>query len=402
MVEKEEKESLKRGIAEQVNVMKGRGAPKSMAPFYKAAERMLDIPESPSVGYMCEFVPIELITAAGATPFRMCTGTQETTFRAEEYLPQSFCPLVKSTMGFFREDADFDLVVIPATCDGRRHLGELFGDDVRVHVMDVPATGETIQSRELWYQEVLRLKKVIEKATKKKITAKKLRASIDRENQKRDLLKQLYEPRTGDFQLAGSDLMLMVQLSHVMSTDEWIGHVRKVIAETTSGSAKRKKGKTWGDDQPRILLSGSPVIMPNWKIPLLIEESGGALVVDNLCSASRVMWIRAEPAGSSMQELMLSIAERQLMSLCPCQIPFEPAWLRLKALIEDYRIDGIVHHVLQSCHLFGVESALMRSELDKMGVSLLALETDYSQEDVEQLRTRIEAFLEMIEARMER
>lgn len=349
---------------------------------------------------MCEFVPVELIVAVGATPYRMCTGLQETTFSAEEYLPQTFCPLIKSTMGAYGEKPPFDLVVIPATCDGRKHLGELYSDDVNVHMMDVPITGETVHARMLWMKEVQRLRKALQSTFDKKITAKGLKRAILEENGRRELMAQLLEQRKGDLTLSGSDLMLVALMSRYMDVDRWSKAVNVLIA---SGSKRktRKEGRT-DRSGPRILLTGAPVILPNWKIPLLIEESGGALVLDSLCSGTRTMWQTAEPSGWSIQEMMIAMADRQMMSLCPCQIPFDAAWARIRTVIEDFQIDGIIHHVLQSCHPFGVEATLMRRRMEELDVPLLSLETDYSQEDVEQLRTRIEAFIEMLEGRSNR
>ena len=54
------------------------------------------------IGSFCNFVPEELILAAGAIPIRHCAGFQDTILPAEEILPRNFCPLIKSALGFCR------------------------------------------------------------------------------------------------------------------------------------------------------------------------------------------------------------------------------------------------------------------------------------------------------------
>jgi hypothetical protein len=59
----------------------------------------------------------------------------------------------------------------------------------------------------------------------------------------------------------------------------------------------------------------------------------------------------------------------------------------------------VVYHVLRGCHIYNVEAARIKSAAEDMGVPMLVVETEYSQEDTEQLRTRVEAFLMLVRAR---
>ena len=66
-------------------------------------------------------------------------------------------------------------------------------------------------------------------------------------------------------------------------------------------------------------------------------------------------------------------------------------------MVKKYDADGVIHYSLQFCQPYMIESGAIEESLEKTGVPVLRLETDYSQEDVGQLRTRIEAFIERIE-----
>ena len=65
-------------------------------------------------------------------------------------------------------------------------------------------------------------------------------------------------------------------------------------------------------------------------------------------------------------------------------------------LIGEYRVDGVVEVDLTACTPYTVEAFSVRKLAKELGIPFLALETDYSELDLGQLSTRIEAFLEML------
>ncbi len=152
---------------------------------------------------------------------------------------------------------------------------------------------------------------------------------------------------------------------------------------------------------PRILITGSPLVAPTWKIPVLIEESGGVVVTDDLCTGTKGYWDPVEKSFFSSDQL-ISIADRYLMNTCACFTPNTARSVRLKQFSQDWKIDGMVYHVSQACHTYGMEQRNINREFDAMDIPVLNIETDFSQEDVEQIRTRIEAFLELIVSKKRR
>jgi benzoyl-CoA reductase/2-hydroxyglutaryl-CoA dehydratase subunit BcrC/BadD/HgdB len=139
---------------------------------------------------------------------------------------------------------------------------------------------------------------------------------------------------------------------------------------------------------------------PNFKIPQLVEESGGVIVADELCSGTRWLY---DPIGVDewvWDDMLKAVAERYLQpSVCPCFTPNDPRVGRIQQMIEDFRVEGVVYHVLRGCHIYNVESTRIKAAAEDMGVPMLIVETEYSQEDTEQLRTRVEAFLMLVRAR---
>ena len=81
--------------------------------------------------------------------------------------------------------------------------------------------------------------------------------------------------------------------------------------------------------------------------------------------------------------------------ICPSFIPNEDRFYRLLQMVDDFNISGIIYHVLKGCVIYDFELIRVEKMMKEKNIPVLRIETDYSPEDIEQLRTRIEAFVEM-------
>jgi benzoyl-CoA reductase/2-hydroxyglutaryl-CoA dehydratase subunit BcrC/BadD/HgdB len=350
------------------------------------------------IGTFCNFIPLELIIAADAVPLRLCTGFQDPILPSEEILPRNFCPLIKSSYGISLMDSPHydlvDIIIIPTTCDGKKKLAEILSENKQTWVIEVPHTTETPQARRLWLTEMQLIKKQLEKLTGNKITAKKLKEAIDILNKKRAVSRRLYElRRRTPPPIWGRDAMLVTNLSLYDDVKRWTERTETLCNEL-------EKHKPVCDISiPRIMLTGSPTVFPTWKVPVLTEESGGVIVMDDICTGSKEFWDPIETMSGSMNDMLIAISDKYLMNTCAC---FTPNLVRLNRIIqfaEEFKIDGVIYHVLQACHIYGMEELRIEKALEKIKIPILNIETDYSQEDVEQIRTRVEAFLEMVSIR---
>jgi benzoyl-CoA reductase/2-hydroxyglutaryl-CoA dehydratase subunit BcrC/BadD/HgdB len=350
------------------------------------------------IGVFCNFVPLELILAADAVPIRLASGFQETILQAEEILPRNFCPLIKSSYGFSLMNSPHfelaDVIIIPTTCDGKKKLGEILAERKPTWVIEVPHTSETPQARQLWLTEIQLLKKQLEKLTGNKITAKKLRAAIELVNRKRAVSRRLFEQRKKTPPpIWGRDAMLVTNLSLYDDIPRWTQRAEALCDEL-------EKHKPVCDiSMPRIMITGSPTVFPTWKIPILIEESGGVIVIDDVCTGSKELWDPIETANWTMNDMLIAIADKYLMNTCACFTPNLVRVDRILQFVNDFKVDGTIYHILQACHIYGMEEQRIEKALDRVNIPVLSIETDYSQEDVEQIRTRVEAFIEMVSIR---
>ena len=69
----------------------------------------------------------------------------------------------------------------------------------------------------------------------------------------------------------------------------------------------------------------------------------------------------------------------------------------LQEMIRSFSVDGVIDLTWQACHTYNVEAFRIAEFLQETcGLPSLHLETDYAESDSEQLRVRIEAYLEML------
>jgi len=353
---------------------------------------------------MCVFVPEEIVLACGAIAVGLCGGIDWATNEVEKVLPRNMCALIKSFMGFklgkvcpYFEVAD--LVVGETTCDGKKKSFEVLGDYIPVHVMETPQMKNLIDYQ-MWDAELQRFIEVVENLTGNKISAASLQNGISKVNNKRKALQRLSATRKADpSPISGKDALLIYQTAFYDDIDRFTAKVNVLCDELEQRISAAATQHTV-PDKLRIMVSGTPMAVPNWKIPHLIESAGGRIVFDEMCTGERYFQnLVAQPEGKSVAQMVTDITRRSLEIDCACFTPNQVRIDKVIAKTAEYNVDGVIHYALQSCDPFTIEGFRMEKQLKEAGIAIMRLETDYSQEDVGQLQTRIEAFLETLAER---
>jgi len=351
------------------------------------------------VATYCVFVPEELVLAADAIPVGLCAGAQFSVPIAEEVLPRNTCALIKSSFGFklgricpYVQTSH--LIVGETTCDGKKKMFEILGQYQPVYIMEVP-NKKNQPSRNLWWSEVIAFKEVIEKLTGNKVTEDKLARATKLLNDRRRALQRLYNTRKAcPVPISGKDALLVTQVSFYDDVDRCAQQVN-ALCEEVEGRIAAGEG-VFPADAPRILVSGSPMAIPNWKLHHILETAGAAVVCEESCTGTRAFSDLVPENGGTVEEQLGAIAGRYMQIHCACFTPNDERLDDIVRLAREYQVDGVVHYNLQFCHTYANEAVKVEKALAKEGIPLLRIETDYSDEDVGQLRTRIDAFLEMI------
>src|SRR3972149_2198240 len=361
------------------------------------------------VGYFCAFAPIELILAADAIPVRVNSGWYDASKIGDRVVPVEVCPMVRSTIGAkmislspFLEMSDALVSVL--TCDGMTKLSEILGDFKPVWTMPLPRVKDSDQALRFWNEEIRMAKEKIEKLTGTKIDKKRLRGSIELVQKATKVFRRLQELRKGPPVIMGRDAMLVNQAFMWDDIKRWTEKTEALCDELD----KRVQEKAWAcpPDTPRVLVTGTPMIWPdNWKLPSLVEEASpqGVIVADELCSSDRIL---NDPVGVdewTMDDMLNGISERYLMaSTCPCFTSEDGNEDRINWLInkiKEWKVSGVVYYVVRGCMLYAMEYPKVTHVADRNNIPVYYLDTEYTREDVGQMKTRVEAFLEMLTAR---
>jgi benzoyl-CoA reductase/2-hydroxyglutaryl-CoA dehydratase subunit BcrC/BadD/HgdB len=350
------------------------------------------------VATYCVFVPEEIVLAAGAIPVGLCAGTQFSIPMAEAVLPQNTCALIKSSFGFKLGRVcpyiqASHLIVGETTCDGKKKMFEILNQYQPVYVMEVP-NKKTPQSRELWHQEVLAFRDVIEKLTGNKITAENLGSAIDLVNARRFALQRLFNLRkVRPVPISGKDALLAVQVSFYDDVKRDTQMLNALCDELDKRVASRQGVAP--AKAPRILISGSPMAIPNWKLHHIIESLGAVVVCEESCTGTRFFSDLVERTPQNLDAQFKAVADRYMNIHCACFTPNEERLDDVVRLAKEYDVDGVIHYNLQFCHTYANEAVKVEKRLKQENIPLLRIETDYG-DDSGQLKTRIEAFLEII------
>ncbi len=359
----------------------------------KAAGRLV-------IGSFCTFVPEELILAVDGVSVGLCAGAEFGTEAAERFLPRNTCALIKSAFGFVQERvcpyiAASDLIVGENTCDGKKKSYEQFKDMVKAfYAMDLPQT-KSAAGRTLLQAEYERFAKELEQRSGKQITTESLKRGIEIVNNKRKAMHRLTKLRQANpAPISGLDALLINQVFFYDDPLRFTDSVNKVCDELEA-RIEQKQGVT-PENTPRLLVSGCPMAVPNWKLHSIVQEAGAVVIGDESCVGDRGTQVLTDDSADSVQGLLDAVCERYLNIDCAIFTPNPTRLEHVQQLNKDAKADGVLHYSIQFCTPYQMEANVFEPELENSGVPTLRIDTDYSMEDAEQLRTRLEAFIERI------
>ncbi|MDP3014221.1 MAG: double-cubane-cluster-containing anaerobic reductase, partial [Candidatus Subteraquimicrobiales bacterium] len=293
------------------------------------------------------------------------------------------------TCPFFRFS---DLVVGETTCDGKKKMFELLAEFRPIHTLQLPQNQDPETALPFWYNEVKRFKERLEKETGVQITGEKLSAAIRLTNKERKAKKTLMDlAKAKPSPISGMEL-LTIKFKTGFFMDKKLG-IDMVYQFVEEFQKRALQGESpFNPDTPRVLLTGVPVGIGSEKVVRLIEKAGANVVCFENCSGYRSVFTINEE-----KEPLQAIAEKYLSTPCSVMSPNTGRYELLAELIKGFLVDGVVDLTWQACHTYNVESySIEKFVKERYGLPFLHLETDYSESDTEQLRVRIEAFLEMV------
>ena len=345
-------------------------------------------------GWLCTYVPEEIIHAAGILPIRITGYAQETELDdGNAYLYINNCSFSRSClqMGLRGEYDYLDGVVAGSTCDGARRLFDLWQYYIKVpfhHIITVPRK-YTERAHGLYYEQVAQFKEHLEQYLDTRITDEALLKSISVYNESREALKKLYQLRKLDNPpITGAETMEVLNASQRMAKEQFNQYLCELLDELAVSGIEH-------GSRARLMVTGS--VMNNPEFIRSIEELGGLVVTDELCTSTRY-W--SDPVVLDGRSPLEAVSRRYLNNFpCARMVPSDERFDRILQLARDYKVDGVISQIIRYCVPYAHDLPLLTDRLKKAGIPTLALDVEYGTSGSGQISTRVQAFLEMLETK---
>lgn len=349
------------------------------------------------VGIFCSYTPVELVTAAGAVYVSLCSSSEAGISEAEEILPKTLCPLIKSSYGLALIDQCpyfyfSDIILGETTCDGKKKMYELMNKIKPVHVMHLPQGQNGPLALESWTEQIKQTAEFIGKHFNTEITEEKLHNAIVERNRIRKAILKAYEvTKLVPSPVSGYELSSVIEAADFHFTDDDI--VEFLEDKTKEFLSRYKPQDPRKPRRPRLMVTGCPLGGVREKVVKKAEELGADVVALDTCSGPRTHRILVDENKDPYEAL----AEKYLKINCSVMTPNDGRFEDMGNIVEEYKVDGVIEVVLHACHTFAVEAHTTRKVVtEELGLPYLRIDTDYSPSDSAQIETRLEAFLEMI------
>lgn len=351
------------------------------------------------MGYLCAFVPVEMLTAAGFIPFRIKGDVNEPITKADTEMETIVCPLVRSCFDMaLKGNYEFlDGIVIPHACDSICRTYDVWKYSLNLpysHLINMPhGTGKPSLD---FYQALLdTFRTSLGKFAGREISDQSLIQAIGLHNQNRAKVRELYELRkTSPPLISGAEVTKLLIAAVSIPVAEATQLIDSVIEEV------KQRGSVLPSKSARIMVVGAQV--DSVAFIELIEDSGAWVVADDLCPGAREFFSDVTVTTDPIE----GIAERYLRKV-KCGRTYremegnyeeylEDRFGHMSRMIEDFNVDGVVLYIYKYCDPFGFEVPQIKSYIESKGTPVLYLEDEYSMSTIGRLRTRIQAFLELL------
>jgi len=348
------------------------------------------ISQKKSMGWLCSYTPLELIYAAGFKPYRV-DGHAKPIINADSYISANYCQVVKSIVDVAMEGGyDFlEGVVILNSCDAMRRLYDVwkeFFPPKFIYLMDFPM-GSSPSGLKYLRNELEKLKSALENITSNPIRDSDIEKAIDIFEESRSLYNELNSLRLRDPPvITGEALMKFTSEFFKEDPQVWNKEIRSII-DNQGPDLK----SSVNEQNPRIILSGSPI--HEVEFISFIEDCDLNVVYEDICSGSKFFDLNYKKSEDPLMTLSEAYLNR---TPCARMMRIEDRAKSLIDITEKYKLDGIIHHSLKFCDTYLYDVPKLKEILNENDISVLFLESDGTLGSLNQLKTRIEAFSEMI------
>ena len=386
--------------------VKTKGLNKAREIYQNRAQRAKELKAEKKqvMGYFCIYPVLEMLSALDIVPYRIFGSMDEPITKADACLPTIVCPFIRSALDLGLK-GKYDFLDGVVMCHSREvaekmaHIWRIYLKPPYFHFIDVPHTIHKAAQGQ--FKEQLKdFQKSLESFTGKELSVDSLKKAIKTYNQQRALVRELYELRKPDPPLISGveTLQLMAALMSipVEEGNELLGQVISEVKQHENGPQKKAA---------RLLVWGS--IIDDTSLIQMIEEFDANVVMDDTCVGSRNYFPDVELTDDPLDGL----AYRYLVELkCPRTFregvygetkkdyiaDLESRFGYLRDYAKEWNVNGVILESVRYCDIHGYEVPGVKDYFDHIGLPNIYLEHNYNKAALAPLRTRVQAFLELI------
>ncbi|NVM54359.1 MAG: 2-hydroxyacyl-CoA dehydratase [Candidatus Helarchaeota archaeon] len=335
-------------------------------------------------------IPDELIYAANAIPVRLILGGDEyAATKGTEYMTQATCPFARGCIGYFDQKVPI-YTLIDGLVGGNFCNGDLIASEIITKFFNIPflkvtfpTTTESFSLKFLQH-EYIDFKEKLEQFTGSQITHEKLISTFDKYNTLREAFQKInLQIKNTTSSLKGDDLQNLMHRFLLLGPDEILQFINDLKIENVEQS----------NNKIPILLSGTGIALGDELIHFI--EGFEAIVMIN-DTWSGIHFYREKLEHDPNDDPMATLAKHYLLkNESSRMVPNVRRLPRVLELIKEYNIKGVIDHILKFCDPYIADYKRFKESLQDAEIPVLQLERDYST-SLEQLKTRIGAFFEMI------
>lgn len=331
-------------------------------------------------------IPEELVLVSGKMPYWILGGSRASSMWADDIVPRDTDPVSRSGLGYILSGfAEKSLILIPLVNDSTRKMAYILKSrGLKVHTCHFPPVKDAQTFLE-WRRQYEACQDAVAMHLKRPLTKRVLQKS---QGQVLMAKKQIQ-----DFMKISQDTLSGINRMFILSSYYCTDNLSEWCLQLESLTTRLQKEQKFRDNEKsKVLLLGSPVYFPNYKVPFLIEEAG--LELSGQADYTTLSIQGCTGLERLQKENMADIFYRNDTS--PAYVKNNSLYERIEKLLTEQKINGVVYHVLKGQIEYDFELGRFEELFEKLDIPVFRLETDYNYQDIEQLRIRLEAFSEIL------
>jgi len=351
------------------------------------------------IGYFPgNYVPEEIIYASGAVPICLVYGGDpHPADAALSVIPNIICPFARAQIGerLLKRNPYYemiDMLVAPITCQHLRKVAEIweYNGDIEIFKLGIPHQYNADFALEYYADRLRALKNKLQAFTGNEITSERISEAINLYNKMRELIKKIsLMRRVSPTPISTLDFVRLNHTSFCADPAFMVDILDSVYHELM------EKQQVTKAEAPRLLLLGPNMGYGDYKVLELVKAVDAEIVIEEVCEGIRYYWQDIENKG----DLFRSLAKGYLVDRLPCAFMRDSAKKRLDfalKLVVNFNVSGVIWYELLNCETYDAESYYFAQKMGEQNIPMLILEESYGTADMGRLKTRLEAFTEIL------